>query len=589
VHQSCGPPEVGKALLVECNWTKHLDHVPTAMACRESCSTTAICKSWTWVKDAGLHGPGAPSQCVLLGGAPSQELPNDGVISGRCGRQTPAAPRVAAPAPQTEPTDSEDDNLPKPDLHAPPEQANENWHPSCAGGPLPALPMANVAGEPLAVKILTYNLYWWHLFDVGKSFGGRPFRLLNGSMSPPYDVMGFQECEDPNYVLQQAGLADKYQAFAGENAICMAFRKDTWTMLSAGQANVAEDRRDQYFGKRAAQWVRLRHNRLRKVLFFMNHHGPTPVDTGGYCLGPSTALHLMQLAASHTKPGDAVVMAGDFNAGPSSATVALLRQRLDMLFSGSVDGGIDHIFSNMQASSVLHSANLGNGGSDHDALQVLLRISGPGAAARPSASPTPPSPPRSGPAPPAPPKQPKPGAPAAAPGAHPTAGPAARPAAGPALQAGKATAAPPAKPAECRIEPNTDYVIESDWGFHFDHVPSPSICCSRCSIVPECKAWIWVPAEGLNQCWLKGGLPVARVVKPGFIAGLPNHEAGALHPDAAETAALERYGALEMAKRKNSDGTPAAGAHAPPPPEPDSTVVFLSSHSESGPPKAAHS
>jgi len=255
-------------------------------------------------------------------------------------------------------------------------------------GELPSMVRYEAKSEPLKVRMLSYNLYWWSLMAIRGTNGGAPFKIIDDSAkSMPYDLMAFQECEDPHFVLEKAGLLDDYMSFGGlgtiTTAICMAFRKKSWELLSHGSGLVAEDARAQYYGKRAAQWMRLRHHGTGKTILFMNHHGPLPVNSGGSCGGRGTAYSLLKLIQRHAEEGDAVVLAGDFNADAASETVRHLSHRLSEVFTGTALGGIDHFFTNLGSSSVVKKENLGNGGSDHDALSVELEM--PGEASLPAA------------------------------------------------------------------------------------------------------------------------------------------------------------------------------------------------------------
>jgi len=44
------------------------------------------------------------------------------------------------------------------------------------------------------------------------------------------------------------------------------------------------------------------------------------------------------------------------------------------LYTGASFGGVDHVFSNCGGSHVVSRRNLGSGGSDHDALDVVIRM-----------------------------------------------------------------------------------------------------------------------------------------------------------------------------------------------------------------------
>jgi len=250
-------------------------------------------------------------------------------------------------------------------------------------GELPPMARYRAEGEPFKVRLLSYNLYWWSLMAIRGTNGGAPFKIIDDSArSMPYDLMAFQECEDPQFVFEKTGLQQDYMSFGGlgtvTTAICMAFRRTSWELLSHGSSLVAEDARTQYYGKRAAQWMRLRHHGTGKNILFMNHHGPLPINLGGSCGGLGTAYSLLQLIQRHAEEGDAVVLVGDFNANAASPTVWHLGRRLNQVFTGTALGGIDHFFTNLGSSSVISRENLGNGGSDHDALSVVLEMGGSG-------------------------------------------------------------------------------------------------------------------------------------------------------------------------------------------------------------------
>lgn len=193
-----------------------------------------------------------------------------------------------------------------------------------------------------------------------------------------HDVMAFQECMDPDRVLREAGLSSQYTIFPGDGsgaaATCMAFHTSTWSLIEHGSEYVAEDKEEQYFGRRAAQWLQLRHRVSGHGLFFMNHHGPLPVNSGGQCGGRGTAYNLLQLIAKHAQHGETIILVGDFNADAASATIRHLEERLEKAYEGSSLGGIDNVFSNLQKSAVVEAINLGKGGSDHDALSVIFEI-----------------------------------------------------------------------------------------------------------------------------------------------------------------------------------------------------------------------
>lgn len=250
--------------------------------------------------------------------------------------------------------------------------------PQCQPGPMPTLWNYDNVGPSVPVKVMTYNLFWWNLFRVRNGNGDSASRLIQQANSPePYDIMGFQECEDPFLVIGRAGLANDYEilkdASSSSAALCMAVRRSSWAVLTRGITTVAEDAK---YGSRNAQWARLRHTTSGKTMLVVNHHGPLPLNSGGMCGGYATAHRLLQVVTANGQAGDAVVLLGDFNAGDTSQTVQLVEQHLNRIFHGRTLGGIDNVFSNVNPGSVVTVQNLGSGGSDHDALSAVLNLGG---------------------------------------------------------------------------------------------------------------------------------------------------------------------------------------------------------------------
>jgi len=228
-------------------------------------------------------------------------------------------------------------------------------------------------GSSTTLKVLTYNLYWWNLFGRrhgnGQSAGRK---IASTSGSEQYDLMAFQECDDMHRILRDArdqGLAGDYSLIDGGRALAIAWRTSRFTWLAEGERDVGEDDHSQYFGKRRAHWVRLRH-RDGQEIFFLNHHGPLPVSKSGGCAGSATAYNILRVIAEHAHVGDVIIVVGDFNAEPHSSRIRALDGYLHRVFSGSAMGGVDHVLSNCAA----EGTNLGKGGSDHDALSAVFRL-----------------------------------------------------------------------------------------------------------------------------------------------------------------------------------------------------------------------
>jgi len=226
----------------------------------------------------------------------------------------------------------------------------------------------------IQVKILTYNLFWWNLFDRRGGDGRSAGKLIAQTSGPDeYDIMAFQECDDRLRILNDAraeGLLGDYDALDGGNAIALAYRIDKWRLLDQGAQDVGEDSQPQYYGRRTAMWARLAHNSSNKTVFFVNHHGPLPVSRAGSCTGSATALNIMKMISDHAHMSDAIILVGDFNARWGSTRITELNRRLHHVYSGTAMRGIDHVYSNCPLGA--EGRNLGSGGSDHDALSVTF-------------------------------------------------------------------------------------------------------------------------------------------------------------------------------------------------------------------------
>lgn len=229
------------------------------------------------------------------------------------------------------------------------------------------------------VKILTYNLFWWNLFDKhggGQRSVGKLIARTAGEEQ--YDLMAFQEADHPLRVLHDAaasGLSGDYHVIAGGRAIAIAFRTSRWTLLAHGTEDVGEDSPRQYYGRRSLQWVRLQH-RDGKVVFFGNHHGPLKVSEGGGCTGSATSMNIARVIANNAHYNDAIIVTGDFNARIFSSRITELAKRLVRVYTGLSMGGVDHFFSNCRYGARGRRLGYGDGThkSDHEAISVNMVI-----------------------------------------------------------------------------------------------------------------------------------------------------------------------------------------------------------------------
>ncbi|CAE7644082.1 PEPKR2 [Symbiodinium sp. CCMP2456] len=400
----------------------------------------------------------------------------------------------------------------------------------------------------ITIKVLSYNLFWWNLYGVRRGNGDSAGHLIRAETVEDglFDVMGFQECENGVRVLEPVGLMDSYEVMQGMHAVCLAYRKGAWSLLSSGSEDVGEDMKSHYYGRRGVVWMRLVHNATGRKLLFANHHGPLEVNSGGDCGGDSIANNLIEVLRNSSEPGDAIILVGDFNANSASLTIQTLWSRMVLLYGGGSFGGVDNIFGNMDSDSVLSRKNLGSGGSDHDAISVTVSLGTP----------------------PAPPAQEEQRSVVAQP-AEESAALQARLSA-PLQKTLKATEALRANlPGDdwqhfwCgQLEPDVGYVPPlGSWSLVISHRPhmgddfdvaAPQRCCRLCQREPRCKSWTWKDG-GPRRCEMYGA-PSEKESVPGFVSGLPALEA-------AREVALSDFGtALRIEKGEvvySRVGTPA--------------------------------
>mmetsp|Transcript_29628 Transcript_29628/g.91206 ORF Transcript_29628/g.91206 Transcript_29628/m.91206 type:complete len:462 (-) Transcript_29628:265-1650(-) len=359
-----------------------------------------------------------------------------------------------------------------------PEGAQPNlW---CHSAGAPKLWKANTDGKPYKAKILSYNLFWWNLYEDRGSNGNSAGWLIKGSMQDrPYDFMGFQECKNPWSVLSPVGLLQEYNVLQGMHDTCAAYRK-TWQMLAHGVADVSEDLPHNFYGRRGTLWMRLKHTSTGQTVLFLNHHGPLSINSGGVCGGKATAENILKIAATHGKKGDAIILVGDFNANAASLTIQTLQRHLKQVFNGLVFGGIDNIFANVDLAAVVSTKKLGSGGSDHNALSTVLQL-GKGADAD---------------------------------------------------EDSKNVTAFYKRPWKALssnsfddknffcglMEQHVEYAVSGGFATQKWGVKKPDVCCKKCQETPNCKWWTFY--EG-GACWVKGGGLVKRTWKWGVVSGRP--------------------------------------------------------------------
>lgn len=244
-----------------------------------------------------------------------------------------------------------------------------------------ALKKCPIGEAKTLVKVLTYNLFWWNLMDKrGGDHGRAGKNVAESSIFESYDFMGFQECKTAQRILDDAkshGLIGTFVPIMENNSdpdVGMAYSADRWIELDRGDSNVGEDSKKQWYGKRRVVWGRFKHKVQGSTVFFINHHGPLPVSESGGCAGSATVYNIMKVINKNAQPTDAIILVGDFNAQPWSTRIQALSKYMNRIYTGDSFKGVDHIFSNCGKDFVVRKENIGPGGSDHDALNVVFKV-----------------------------------------------------------------------------------------------------------------------------------------------------------------------------------------------------------------------
>merc|ERR1712050_276266 len=152
------------------------------------------------------------------------------------------------------------------------------------------------------IAIVSYNLYWWNVKQNNR-FGDIHSRI---SGEQPFDLIGFQGCEDAQSIVQGAGMTG-FEYYMGPNKPSanpapLAWSTSVFEKVSGpGHVKVAQDQ----YGDRIMTWVRLRHQATGVMVFFANTHGPL-----GSC------------GSRNGSPSDHPLVKGSFTLSSGQATTA---------------------------------------------------------------------------------------------------------------------------------------------------------------------------------------------------------------------------------------------------------------------------
>ncbi|CAE7630875.1 unnamed protein product [Symbiodinium pilosum] len=244
-------------------------------------------------------------------------------------------------------------------------------------------------------EVVTYNLYWWCVSDeygnCPQFKDGKGFQQLYARIQQngPFDLIGFQECDDVGKIISGTSLATSFEYYTPTkgNDAPMAWSHTKFRAIDGpGTVWIAKDK----YGNRNMNWVRLQVIGSSSIIFFANTHGP--LDQCGGSPGETVASNYINAVYSHKQPNDMVVFTGDFNCGSNQDTIKKLAEAFELDATDSSYNGADHIFSSGGVKILWKGSSVG-APSDHQLLKAVLESSAP-------SPPSPPSPPTGCPVPP---------------------------------------------------------------------------------------------------------------------------------------------------------------------------------------------
>jgi hypothetical protein len=186
------------------------------------------------------------------------------------------------------------------------------------------------------VTIVSYNLYWWNI-QANNRWGALYDRITK---QMPFDLIGFQECEDVARIIDKSGLED-FDFYQGpnkpkNNPAPIAWNEKLFTKLAGPSEKwVASDG----YGGRYMVWVRLQHKASGVSVFFANTHGP--LGNCGSTLGNNWVAGIRE----NKDANDVVFVTGDYNCWTGTSAMKLLKQELNDDGVNDVDAGIDQILT----------------------------------------------------------------------------------------------------------------------------------------------------------------------------------------------------------------------------------------------------
>jgi len=254
----------------------------------------------------------------------------------------------------------------------------------CGGGGSTITTTTTTTAIPMkahpSFKVVTYNLYWWCMSGKNNAPGkscpqyanDKGFHMIWDKMKQygPFDLVGFQECDDASKMFNGVGYGQTHAWKQGPSDIGMGYDKTKFDPL--GDFNSTQIEVDQW-GPRYIAWIRLKQKDGGANIFFANTHGPLPGPHGSMD-GPHghlVAEHYIKAVADNIQPGDAMVVTGDFNALPQNTEIWDLNSTWTLAANDRTTH-FDHIYMQNATTKVVDWDDHNGAPSDHSILWADL-------------------------------------------------------------------------------------------------------------------------------------------------------------------------------------------------------------------------
>lgn len=195
----------------------------------------------------------------------------------------------------------------------------------CGGGggddpapsPGPPTPPPGPAITEIRAHVVSFNLEWWKVAQEDLFAG------LNKTINSfgPYDLMGFQECDNITKVIQSFADPSSWALKQGPDDVAIAWNTKMFKKVKQGDAVIAKDS----YGNRYLSWAQLNIIGTDGNVFFANAHGALNVCNG--TKGQEVAANYVKvITENRNSKTDTLIFTGDFNCQSYDDVIQNLRK-----------------------------------------------------------------------------------------------------------------------------------------------------------------------------------------------------------------------------------------------------------------------